>query len=210
MNKLLLAVFLTIFAVNTNAQDLTVKAKGVQTFNFEDQGGRNQTTFFSRTVLEDITGLTNDVKGKVTFEIGKITQTLKGKISISASSLKSGIALRDEHLVGENWLNAGKFPEITFEIKKVNKILKSEGNKVTVNVTGDFTLKGVTKSVTSDFSLTYLDENDKTKTRAPGDLLGVRGKFEIKLSDYGVTSPAIPGKVSNEIEIEVNIVGSNK
>ena len=44
----------------------------------------------------------------------------------------------------------------------------------------------------------------------PGDPLGVRAKINIHLSDYGVQHMAPGKKVSDEIEINVNIVGSNK
>ena len=73
----------------------------------------------------------------------------------------------------------------------------------------DFTLKGVTKSITTDFTLVYLDENEQTKMRAPGDLLNVRGKFSIKLSDFNIKSKVIPSKVSDDIDIEVNVVGNS-
>ena len=58
--------------------------------------------------------------------------------------------------------------------------------------------------------LTYLEESEFTKIRLPGDLLGVKAKFNIKLSDFGVQNMALGKRVSEEIEITVNIVGSNK
>ncbi len=210
MNRFLIALFVLFTAISLSAQGFKVSAKGDQTFNFEDKGGRNQATFFSRTLLEDITGTSNNIKGKVLFSVDNIESTLTGKISITTESIKTGISLRDEHLQGEAWLDAKKFSEISFDIKKVNKIVKSEGNKLVLNVTGDFFLKGKTKSVTSDFTLIYLDASEKTKTRAEGDLLNVRGKFNIKLSDFGIESKVIGAKVADDIEIEVNIVGSNK
>lgn len=210
MNRFLIALFVLFTAISLSAQGFKVNAKGEQTFNFEDKGGRNQATFFSRTLLEDITGTSNNIKGKVSFSVDKVVSTLNGKISITTESIKTGISLRDEHLQGDAWLDAKQFPEISFEIKKVNKIVKNEGNKLTVKVTGDFFLKGKTKSVISDFTLIYLDESEKTKMRAEGDLLNVRGKFKIKLSDFGIDSKIIGSKVADEIEIDVNIVGSNK
>lgn len=210
MNRFLIALFVLLTTLTLSAQGFRVNAKGEQTFNFEDKGGRNQATFYSRTLLEDITGTSNNIKGKVTFTIDKVISSLTGKISITTESIKTGISLRDEHLQGESWLDAKQFPEISFEIKKVNKIVKNEGNKLTLKVTGDFYLKGKTKSVTSDFILIYLDASEKTKMRAEGDLLNVRGKFNIKLSDFGIESKVIGAKVADDIEIEVNIVGSNK
>ncbi len=210
MNRSILSILILFLASAIFAQDLKVKAKGNQTFTFEDKGGRNQAIFYSRTILEDITGISNDIKGSISFDVENVSKTLKGKVSVTVKSIKTGISLRDEHLTSSDWLNAEKFPEISFEIKKVNNIVEKKENKVVLNVSGDFTLKGVTKGVSSDFTLVYLDENEQTKMRAAGDLINVRGKFSIKLSDFNIKGKAIPSKVSDEIEIEVNIVGNNK
>ena len=60
-------IILTLFAVSTAfTQGFKVKATGEQTFSFTDKKGRNQAMFFSSTPLEDVTGLSNDVKGSVT------------------------------------------------------------------------------------------------------------------------------------------------
>lgn len=210
MYKYILLTAIFLISSTLFSQELKVKAKGNQTFSFEDKGGRNQAIFYSRTILEDITGVANEIKGNVSFEVENVSKTLKGKISVTVKSIKTGIALRDEHLASSDWLDAEKYPEISFEIKKVNKVVEKKDNRIVLNVTGDFTLKGVTKSVTSNFTLVYLDENEQTKMRAAGDLLNVRGKFNIKLSDFNVKGKAIPSKVSDDIEIEVNIVGNNK
>ncbi|MFH0735156.1 MAG: YceI family protein [bacterium] len=210
MNRFFLAVIVLLIAVSIKAQELKVKAKGEQTFSFEDKGGRNQAAFFSKTMLEDITGVSNEIKGNVSFDVSSVAKTLKGKVLIPAASIKTGISLRDEHLLGEGWIDAKQFPELSFEITKVNKVVKADGNSLILNINGNFMLKGVSKSVSSDFTLTYLDQSEKTKMRADGDLLGVRGKFSIKLSDFGINNKVIGNKVADEIEIDVNIVGSNK
>jgi len=44
----------------------------------------------------------------------------------------------------------------------------------------------------------------------PGDLIGVKAKFKINLSDYGVKHILIGKRVSEEIEIEANIIGTNE
>jgi len=187
-----------------------INSKGEQTFSFKDKVGRNQTIFFSTTPLEDITGMSTDVWGTVSFDIEDVENTLKGEILISTASLRSGIDLRDEHIRGADWLDAEKFPTISFKIKEVAGIEKIEDNKLKVKVLGEFTLHGVTKEVESEVTLVYLEENEMTKMRLPGDLLGVRATININLSNYGVQHMALGKKVSDEIEINVNIVGSNK
>lgn len=208
--RIILKTFLIVFAtvLVLSAQGFKVKATGEQTFDFQDKKGRNQATFFSTTPLEDVTGLSNDVKGKVTFNVSDI-KTLKGSISIGTGSLKTGIDLRDEHLRSNNWLDAENYPEITFTIKKVSDVKVVADNKLEAKVTGDFSLHGVTKEVVADVTMTYLDESEQTKQRAPGDLLGVQAKFNIILSDYDVENMIVGQKVSDNIEINVNMVGSN-
>jgi polyisoprenoid-binding protein YceI len=208
--KKTLSIFtaLMIFTATMFAQGFKVKASGEQNFNFEDKAGRNQTSFFSTTPLEDIKGLSGGVQGSVTFNVNDI-KSLKGKISISVASIKTGIDLRDEHMRDAGWLDAAKYPEITFEIKKVSDVKQVADNKLTVKVTGNYTMRGVTKEVTADATLTYLDESEQTKSRAAGDLLGVQAKFNVKLSDYGVNNKVVGQKVSENIEVSVNVVGSN-
>lgn len=209
MKKTLSSIALLIFfSASLFAQGFKVKASGEQSFNFADKGGRNQATFFSTTPLEDINGLTNDVKGTVTFNVNDLT-SLKGTIKVSVASIKTGINLRDEHLQSEDWLNAGDFPEVTFTIKSVSDIKILDDNKAQAKIKGDFTMHGVSKEITANSTLTYLDESEQTKMRAPGDLLGVQANFNVKLSDFGVKNKIVGQKVAEVVEVGVNMVGSN-
>jgi len=209
MNTIIKTLFILLVAVSISlAQGFKVKATGEKTFNFEDKYSRNQASFFSTTPLEDITGVSNAVMGKVTFNVGDV-KSLKGSISIPIASIKTGIDLRDEHLRSDNWLDAESYPEIIFMIKKVGDVKVTADNKLVAKVTGDFTAHGVTKEVVADVTMTYLDESEQTKERAPGDLLGVQATFNIVLSDYDVENMVVGQKVSEDIEISINIVGSS-
>jgi polyisoprenoid-binding protein YceI len=207
INSLVLSLLILTTAF---AGGFDISSKGEQTFSFKDKMGRNQATFFSTTPLEDITGMSSDVWGSISFDIEDVENTLKGEVLISTASLKSGIDLRDEHIRSADWLDAEQFPNISFNIKEVTGIEKIKGNKIIVKVLGEFTAHGVTKDVESEVTLVYLEENEMTKMRAPGDLLGVRANFNINLTDYGVQHMVLGKRVSDEIEINVNIVGSNK
>jgi polyisoprenoid-binding protein YceI len=204
-----LVVALLLIA-GTLANGFDVDRSGLQSFSFKDKMGSNQATFYSSAPLEDITGMSTDVWGNVSFDVADIVNTLEGEVKISTASLKSGIDLRDEHIRSDNWLNAEKYPEITFNIKDVKDVNEIDANKIKATVTGEFTVHGVTKDITSEVELTYLEESEFTKIRLPGDLLGVKAKFNIKLSDFGVQNMALGKRVADEIEITINIVGSNK
>jgi len=54
----------------------------------------------------------------------------------------------------------------------------------------------------------YLDESEKTKAKAPGDLLGVEAKFNIKLSDFNVSNMALGVRVSEDIAVTCTLVGT--
>lgn len=207
IKSLVLSLLITTAAV---AGGFDINSKGEQTFSFKDKMGRNQATFFSTTPLENITGMSTDVWGTVSFDIADVENTLKGEILISTASLRSGIDLRDEHIRSADWLDAEQFPTISFKLKEIKGIVKIEDNKLKVKVLGEFTVHGVTKEVESEVTLVYLEENEMTKMKMPGDLLGVEAKININLSDYGVQHMALGKKVSDEIEININIVGSNK
>lgn len=208
--KTILKTFLFAFVAIafSFAQGFNVDASGEKTFNFEDKHGRNQASFFSTTPLEDITGISNEVKGKVTFDVSDV-KTLKGSISIPVASLDTGIELRNEHLVSDNWMDAESYPNITFDIKSVSDIKREADNRITAKVIGDFTAHGVTKEVVADVTMTYLVESEQTKQRAPGDLLGVQAKFNVNLSEFDIENMIIGQKVAEEIEISINMVGSN-
>jgi len=209
MNFILKIFSVIILSITMSfAQGFKVKATGEKTVSFLNNNPRNQATFFSTTPFEDFTGLTNDIKGSVTFNIADIS-TLKGSFVVTVASMKTGIDLRDHDMKSEEWLDAEEYPEITFTIKKVSDIKSIEDNKLQAKVTGDFTVHGATNEIVADATMTYLDESEKTKAVAPGDLLGVEAKFTITLSDYDVDNLVLGQKVSDKIDVTVNVVGSS-
>lgn len=210
MSKLIRALFISLLiTVISYSQGFYINKFGTETFNFNDDQGRNQANFFSDAPFEDITGISNDVEGWVSFDIQDVKNTLKGEISIKTASIKTGMEARDENLNSSGWLNAEAYPNIAFVIKKVEMISNETGNKLRLSVLGDFTVRGATKQVYSNTILEYLEESELTKTRMPGDLISITAKFNINLSDYGVRHIMIGNRVSEEIEIEANIIGTN-
>ncbi len=208
MNKFFVSFLAFVFSFSLHAQGFKVSSSGEKTFDFTDKGKRNQASFFSTTPLEDITGLTNDVNGKVSLKVNDI-KSLKGELSVSTASIKTGIDLRDEHLRDENWLDATKYPNIKFTLKEVSDVKQLADNRLQIKFSGDFTLKGVTKEISGDATLTYLVESEQTKQRAPGDLLGVQAKFKVNLSDFGIKNQIIGQKVAEVVDVSVNMVGSS-
>lgn len=205
--KIFFAAFLII--TNSFCQGFNVPSKGVQVFNLKDDEGRNQATFFSEARYENITGLSNKVWGEVSFDLKDIKSTLVGEVSISVSSIKTGIEKRDEHLQSVSWLNSEKYPNVTFRIKEVQRVDIVEDNSVRIVVLGNFTLHGYTKLIYANATMKYLKENEITKTMMPGNLISIVAKFDINLSDFGISNSLIGNRVSDKIQITANLVGSD-
>ena len=177
------------------------------TFDFKDPKGVNNVVFKLDAPLESINGTANGVSGTVTVD-PENPGTATGKIVVTTASMTVPNAMMQEHLLGEKWLNAKANPEISFEIKKISDIEK-EGTKGEAEVTGTFTLNGVSKEITVEAKVSYLP--GKLSARMPGkegDLLVIRSEFSIKRSDYNIQPGQNLDKVSDEIELELSIAGS--
>ena len=177
------------------------------TFNFKDPKGVNTVIFKTDAPLESINGTANGISGTVTFDPGN-PAAVKGKIVVATSSLHVPNPTMKEHLHGKDWLDATKHPEITFEVNSAANA-KTAGNATTLDVTGNMTIKGTSKTLTVPVKLTYL--KDKLKARGgsnkDGDLLVVRANFTIQRSDFGINAAKFEEKVSNDIELTFSLAG---
>ena len=203
-------ILLLILQGTLFCQNFDISKTGIQTFYFKDPQNRNQLSFTSDAPFETFTGLATDVWGEVSFDPGDVQNTLNGEILVSVKSIETGIEMRDQELRGAGWLDAEKYPTISFKIEKVEGINVLDNNKIKLSLIGSFNCHGKTKVISLNVTLTYLAKSESTKKRLPGDLLSVVSEFSIKLSDYGINSIFIPDRVSDKIEIAVNIVGTNK
>ena len=179
-----------------------------QTFDFKDPKGINNAGFKLDAPLESINGSASGVYGTVTFDPENPGAT-QGKIAVATSSLIVPNPLQRQHMLGKEWLDATRFPTIVFESKEFKNV-QTTGDTTTADVTGTFTLKGVSKELTVPVKLTYL--KDKLSERVPnqkGDLLVIRSSFTIKRSDFNINPGQFEDKVSDAIEITLSIAGAS-
>jgi polyisoprenoid-binding protein YceI len=178
-----------------------------QTFDFKDPKGVNNAVFKLDAPLEAINGSANGISGTVTFDPADPSAT-RGKLVVTTASLHVPNPMMNQHLHGPMWMDAAKFPAITFEAKKFAKV-KTEGTQTTAEVTGTLTIRDVSREVTVPVKLNYL--KDKLSQRVPdlkGDLLVIRASFTIKRSDYGINPKAPDDKVSDTIDLTLSIAGA--
>lgn len=181
---------------------------GAKSFNFEDPKGVNNIRFDLDAPLEAISGTGNGVSGVIDFDPADPASTT-GSIVIRTQSLTVPNPVMQEHLMGENWLDAANHPEIIFEAKSIDKI-KDDDRGIKAHITGSLTLKGVTREITVPVTFTYLPGRlaDRTNGALSGDLLVVRSSFVVERDAFGIMAGQAEDKVANDIQITLAIAGA--
>lgn len=120
-------------------------------------------------------------------------------VTIDVAGLQTGIPLFNEHLAADKFLNSGKFPTAKFTSTKVDVT-----GKDTAKVTGNFTLRGVTKPVTLDMKLNKLAPNPMSNIKTAG----FSGTITLKRSEFGIDTyvPNVSDEVAIRIESEANLI----
>jgi len=178
-----------------------------QSFDFKDPKGVNNAVFKLDAPLESINGSASGISGTVSFDPANPAATT-GKIVVASDSLTVPNPMQKEHMHSANWLDAAKYPEITFEAKSFANV-KTETNVTTADVTGIFSLHGVSKEITTPIKLTYL--KDKLSDRMPnlkGDLLVIRANFVINRNDFNIQKGQSEDKVATNIDLSLSIAGA--
>ena len=170
--------------------------------------GINNAGFKLDAPLEAINGSASGISGAVTFDPANPAAT-KGKIIVATASLMLPNPMQKQHMLSDKWLDAAKHPEITFESKDFKNV-QTAGDTTAADVTGTFTLKGVSREITVPVKLTYM--KDKLGQRVPdqkGDLLVIRASFTIKRGDFNINPGQFEDKVSDTIELTLSIAGAS-
>lgn len=151
--------------------------------------------------LSRYTARFTDIAGKLNFDPAN-PAAMSVEATVDPKSLETDFPLDkpdfDAELAGPQWLDAAKFPTITF---KSTKVEPTGAN--TAKVTGDFTLHGVTRPLTLD--VTFNGGYAAGGMDPSGARIGFSAQGKIKRSDfgvsYGVPAPGTHFGVGDEVEI---------
>jgi polyisoprenoid-binding protein YceI len=205
-NRLMMGMTIVLIAVTTFAK---TEVNAQSTFKLSDKVGKNQFVWNSTMPVETIDGTAEGISGWLSFDPAKPT-TITGTVSASVSTMKSGNDMRDQHIHSDSWLDAAKYPQITFTAKTAKNI-KHVGIKYTADVTGDFSMHGVSKSMTFPVEIQYIKANAETAKRAPGDIVAVTSTFTVPIKDFNVVGSkgTIGSKVGETITIKAKLFGAS-
>ena len=186
----------------------TILAADPISFDFADPKGVNTINFNLDAQLEAINGNAKGVSGRIQFDPEAPYKT-SGNLEVDTVSMHVSNPLMKEHLHGSKWMEVEKYPKIFYKVTSLDN-LSAHGNITTADVTGELTIKGITREVTSKTTLTFLQGKLKARMgpRGPdGDLLIIRTKFVVNRSDFEIQSGQNTEKVAEEIEISLSLAG---
>lgn len=177
MKPLVFLLFVLLHCITTNAQDRLLTRNG-------------SISFYSKAPLENIEASTQTAVSVLDRKTGQI------EFSVLIKSFTFEKALMQEHF-NEDYLESDKFPKSTFKghIADLNKVSFDKDGQYTVSVTGNLTMHGQSRTLTTLATFTIL------KGAAQAD-----AQFDIALSDYDITIPSLAkDKVSKTVKIALHL-----
>ena len=138
-------------------------------------------------------GVFKDISGTVVFDPSMPEQSSVNAV-VKTASIDSRNPDRDKHLMGPDFFDVEKYPEMQFKSVSWKK-LSEDGYEVT----GDFTLLGVTKRMTILVRHTGAGKGIQGEMRT-----GFETVFTIKRGDFGMTK-FLPTGASDEVTLTISI-----
>ena len=141
--------------------------------------------FFSDAPLEDIEATTTEARSVFDSNSGEMV------FSVPVESFQFEKKLMQEHF-NENYLESEKYPKSSFKAAITD--WNGQTGEQEVEVSGDFTLHGVTKNVSIPGQINFTD-----------DKVVVDAVFTVLLKDYKIKIPkAVFMNIAEEIEVTVH------
>ena len=148
--------------------------------------------------LVDVPGYFRDFTGTVNYDPKDVTKS-SVEFKAQIASVDTGAEGRDKHLQREDFFDAAKFPEISFKSTKVEK----KGNGLVL--TGDLTMRGVTKSISFPFNIAGFLKDQ----RSGGMRMGATAETVVNRKDFGINYdsklPNGTSAVSDNITVVLNL-----
>jgi polyisoprenoid-binding protein YceI len=139
----------------------------------------------------------SDIQGTIKVDNEK-PENSSVNVTIPLSSINSNVPALDKEFQQEAWFNAAKYPNITFKSTKVET-----KDKKHFKITGDLTVKGVTKPVVLDAVLNKQAAHPMTKL----DTVGFNATTSFDRSAFGIANfvPNVGDKITVNITTEASV-----
>lgn len=156
---------------------MTITAPDTLTGNYKLDPSHTRIGFVTRhAMVTKVRGSFDEFDGTGYFDAENPSNS-RLSLTIKAASVDTRSADRDAHLRGNDFLDVEHYPEITYVSTAVEQV-----DDTRFRVTGDLTIKGVTRPVTVDLELTGSATDPFGNQR-----IGLEGTATINRKDFGVT-----------------------
>ncbi|MEX8034864.1 YceI family protein [Acinetobacter baumannii] len=144
----------------------------------------------------------SDIQGVIKVDNAKPANS-SVNVTIPLSSVNTNVPALDKEFQEEAWFNAAKYSNITFKSTKVET-----KDKKHFKITGDLTVKGITKPVVLDAVLNKQGEHPMAKVPA----IGFNATTSFNRSDFGLGNyvPNVGDKITVNITTEATAASAAK
>ena len=178
----------------------TVTAAQINTVRQYPIDANHSTVGFSVSIMDGlsrVSGKFTDFTVTLMSDEKDITKS-SVNVVIKAASINTGIPARDTDLRSAAFFEVEKYPEITFQSKRIEKKGKQ------LFALGTFTMHGVSKEITLPFQITGVNKDPVSKKMN----LGYSAHLVLNRRDFAInwTHPKVPNFVGDNVEIEINLI----
>jgi len=148
-------------------------------------------------MITTVKGRIADVAGSILID-ERTPENSSVDVTLNTASIDTRTDQRDQHLRSADFLDVEKYPQIRFKSTRV------QGDRNEFKLTGDLTIRDVTKSVTLDVQF-----EGQTKDPWGGERVGFSARGKIDRRDFGLTwNVLLEGgglTVGNDIKISIEL-----
>lgn len=148
-------------------------------------------------MVSNVRGEFGNVRGTILFDDSDPSKTTIDA-TIDATTVNTRVSGRDDDLKSANFFDVAKYPEITFRSTAVRSIGPN-----TFDVTGNLTIRGVTKPVTL-----HVEATDAVKDPRGNERKGAEATTKLSRREFGVS--ADPTIVGDEVRITIDLEAVRK
>jgi polyisoprenoid-binding protein YceI len=149
-------------------------------------------------MVTKVRGTFREVDGSIHLDAQDPTKS-SAQVKVNVASITTDQDQRDAHLRGGDFFDVEQFPELTFTSTSAEKV-----DDETYKLTGDLTIKGVTRPVTIEFEYTGSAKDPFGNLRA-----GFEGRAEVNRKDWDLSWNAALETggflVSDKIKLELDV-----
>jgi polyisoprenoid-binding protein YceI len=147
-------------------------------------------SFYSHTPLEDVKAQNNEAVSVLNAATGDL------EFKVAVKSFHFAKTAMEDHFNNDDYMASEKYPKAGFKgkIANISAVNFSKDGTYNVTVSGDLTIRDVTKKVSAQGTITVKGGN-----------LTVNSTFNVKRRDYNVIGESfVQKKLSEDIQITVN------